>query len=122
MEDLTVERVAAIHARVAEEECTDVRVLSEATIHQMVFHANLIPVCVQRAAFVFWSLCAFPAFRGGNTGTALAVSQEVLAAGGLRITGDPAGMMAWADAIHAFVAEPEEIEQWLRENTGTLSS
>ena len=79
MEDLTVEQVMAIHNRVMVQEKGDCRVLSEANLHQMVFHANLIPDCVPRAAFIFYSLCAYPAFREGNSGTALAVTEQVLA-------------------------------------------
>ena len=82
----------------------------------MVFQANLIPLCVPRAAFVFYSLCAYPAFREGNTGTALAVTERVLFSGGYRITGKKAGIMALAEGVLAFTTEPEEIEQWLCDN------
>ena len=69
------------------------RIISEANLHQMVFRANLIPECVPRAAFIFYSLCAFPAFREGNFRTALAVTERVLETGGYRITGDKAGII-----------------------------
>ena len=116
MEDLTVELVVVIHNRIMAEEKGDSRVLSEANLHQMVFRANLIPECVPRAAFIFYSLCAYPAFREGNSGTALAVTEQVLASGGYRITGKKAGIMALAEGILAFTTEPEEIEQWLCNN------
>jgi len=116
MEDLTVELVEAIHNKVMEEEQGDCRVLSEANLHQMVFRANLIPMCVPRAAFVFYSLCAYPAFQEGNSGTALAVTEQVLSSEGYRITGERAGIMALAQGIFAFTTEPEEIEQWLCDN------
>jgi len=113
MQDLTVEQVKAIHNRVMVEEKGDCRVLSEANLHQMVFHANLIPDCVPRAAFIFYSLCAYPAFREGNSAAALAATEQVLATGGYRITGEMAGIMVLAEGILAFTTEPEEIEQWL---------
>ena len=116
MEDLTVELVEAIHNKVMEEEQGDCRVLSEANLHQMVFRANLIPICVPRAAFVFYSLCAYPAFREGNSGTALAVTAQLLLSGGYRITGEKAGIMSLAEGILAFTTEPKEIEQWLCDN------
>jgi prophage maintenance system killer protein len=116
MEDLTVEQVEAIHNRVMEEERGDCRILSEANLHQLVFRANLIPECVPRAAFIFYFLCTYPAFREGNTGTALTVTEQVLASGGYQITGEKAGIMALAEGILAFTTEPEEIEQWICDN------
>jgi prophage maintenance system killer protein len=116
MEDLTVAKVVAIHNRIIMREKGDCRVLSEANLHQLVFRANLIPECVPRAAFVFYSLCAYPAFREGNTGTALMVTEQVLASGGYRITGETAGIMALAEGIIAFTTEPKEIEQWIYGN------
>jgi prophage maintenance system killer protein len=116
MEDLTVGQVEAIHHRIMMAKKGDCRVLSEANLHQLVFRANLIPECVPRAAFTFYSLCAYPAFREGNTGTALAVMEQALASGGYRLTGDKAGILALAEGIRAFTTEPEEIEQWLGNN------
>ena len=116
MEDLTVKQVEAIHDRIVMEERGDCRVLSEANLHQMVFQANLIPECIPRAAFIFYSLCAYPAFLEGNPGTALAVTEKVLESGGYRITGDTMGILALAEGIIAFTTEPEEIEQWIHDN------
>jgi prophage maintenance system killer protein len=116
MEDITYDLVVAIHTRIMAEEKGDCRVLSEANLHQLVFRANLTPDSVSRAAFIFYSLCAYPAFREGNAGTAFAVTELVLASGGKRITGDKAGIMALAEGIPAFTTEPEEIELWLRNN------
>jgi prophage maintenance system killer protein len=116
MENLTVGQVEAIHTGIMAEETGDCRILSEANLHQLVFHANLIPECVPRAAFIFYYLCAYPAFREGNIRTALAVTEHALASGGYRLTGEKAGIMAFAGGILAFTIEPEEIEQWLGDN------
>jgi prophage maintenance system killer protein len=115
-EDLTVSQIVAIHDEILADSGGDCRVLSEANLHQLVFRANLIPECVPRAAFVFYSLCAYPAFREGISGTALAVTEQVLSTGGYRIPEKKAGLMALAEGILAFTTEPEEIEQWLRDN------
>jgi prophage maintenance system killer protein len=116
MEDLTVEQVEAIHNRIIEEGKGDSRIISEANLHQMVFQANLIREVVPRGAFIFYSLCAFPAFRQGNFRTALAVTTQVLETEGYRITGDEAGIITLAEGICEFTTEPEEIEQWLCNN------
>jgi hypothetical protein len=116
MEDLTVGEVETIHHRIMMEKKGDCRILSEANLYQLIFRANLIQECVPRAAFAFYSLCAFPAFREGNSETALVVTEQVLASGGYRLTGEKAGIMVLAGGILAFTTEPEEIEQWLGNN------
>jgi prophage maintenance system killer protein len=116
MEDLRVEQVEAVHRRIIEERKGDSRIISEANLHQMVFSANLIREFVPRGAFIFYSLCAYPAFRQGNFRTALALTERVLKAEGYRITGDMAGIIALAEGIRGFTTEPEEIEQWLCNN------
>ena len=114
MEDLTVEQVEEFHNRIVG--AGDTRVISEANLHQMVFRANLIPEVVPRGAFIFYSLCAYPAFRQGNFRTALAMTERVLENEGYRITGDKAEIIALAEGIRGFTTEPEEIEQWLCNN------
>jgi prophage maintenance system killer protein len=116
MEDLSAEEIVDIHHRIMMEGKGDCRIISEANLHQMVFGANLLQDCIPRAAFIFYSLCAYPAFREGNTETALAVTQQVLVSGGYRITGEISGILALADGIIGFTTEPEEIEQWISDH------
>jgi len=116
MEDLTVGMVIAIHDRIIADRAADPRILSEASLFQLVFQANLVPEVVPRAALIFYSLCAFPAFREGNRETALAAAQEVLASCGYIMPGELSEIMALADGIHAYTAEPEEVEAWFATN------
>jgi hypothetical protein len=116
MEDLTVGQVETIHHRIVMDKKGDCRILSEANLYQLVFRANLIPECVPRAGFIFYSLCAYPVFREGNLETALAVMEQVIAYGGYRLKGEKAGIMVLAEGILAFTTESEEIEQWLCNN------
>ena len=117
MEDLTVVQVEAIHSRIIAEGKGDSRIISEANLLQMVFHANLIPEVISRAAFIFYSLCAFPAFCEGNFRTAMAITEQVLASEGYHISGEKVPLIAFAEGIREFTTEPEEIEQWLCSNT-----
>jgi prophage maintenance system killer protein len=116
MEDLTVGLVVAIHERIVAEGGFDPRILSEACLYQLVFQANLVPEIVPRAALVFYSLCAFPAFRDGNRETALAVAQEILASCGRGISGELSGVMVLADGIESYSTEPEDVEAWFCAN------
>jgi hypothetical protein len=86
-EDLSVEGIIMTHDRIMADKGGDCRILSEANLLPLFFRANLIPDLAPRAAFIFYSLCVFPAFREENTGTALAVTEQVLASGGYQITG-----------------------------------
>jgi|WetSurMetagenome_2_1015567.scaffolds.fasta_scaffold1016743_2 hypothetical protein len=116
MEDLTVGQVIAIHDRIVADQVADPRILSEGSLFQLVFQANLIPEVVPKAAFIFYYLCAFPAFRDGNRETALAAAQDALASCGGVIPGDLSGLMALADGIHAYTTEPEDVEAWFALN------
>jgi prophage maintenance system killer protein len=119
MEDLTVEQVEAVHRRLMEEAEGDIRIVSEANLFQMVFRANMTEDVVLRASLVFWSLCAFPAFREGNEKTALTLAEQVLADNGYCIRGDRSALLVLAQRIREFSAESEEIDQWLIDNTRT---
>jgi hypothetical protein len=116
MEDLSVEGIIMTHDRIMADKVGDCRILSEANLLQLVFRANLIPELAPRAAFIFYSLCAFPAFREENTGTALAVTEQVLTSGGYQITGEKSRILPLAEGILAFTTEPEDIELWLSNN------
>jgi hypothetical protein len=116
MEDLSVEGIILTHDRIVAEKGGDRRILSEANLLQLVFRANLIPEPASRAAFIFYSLCAFPAFREENTGTALAVTEQILVSGGYRITGEKSRILPLAEGILAFTTEPEDVELWLYNN------
>jgi hypothetical protein len=116
MEDLSVEGIIMTHDRIVADKGGDCRILSEANLLQLVFRANLIPELVPRAAFIFYSLCAFPAFREENIGTALAVTEQVLTSGGYQIAGEKLRIMPLAEGILVFTIEPEDMELWLSNN------
>lgn len=113
MDELTVAGIESVHMKGMQEDGRDDRVISEANLHQVVFNANLITDCVTRAAFVFWYLCAFPAFREGNSRTALAVADQVLATGGFQMNGSDEEITGLADSIVAGDMEHEDVEDWL---------
>lgn len=91
----------------------DDRLLSEASLHQMVFSANRIEECCSRAGFAFFSLVAYPAFREGNDHTARLIAEMILNQNGFTIGDDNAGLDALAKGIELFTVEPADIEEWL---------
>ena len=116
MKDLTVELVLAIHDRAMARETGDTRLLSEAGIHQMVFRANLIPELFPRAAFILYSLIAYPVFREGNNRTAFDVTRQVLTSEGYQLQPENSSIKALMGGILSFTVEPEDIEEWLFQN------
>jgi len=77
MVDLTVDEIIAIHSHLIAEKGGDSRVLSEAGLHQTVFQVNLPGDIFHKAAFVFFSFCAYPPFREGNVQTALCIVRKI---------------------------------------------
>nr|WP_319376747.1 Fic family protein [uncultured Methanoregula sp.] len=118
MDDLTVEEILALHAGIMARDGGDDRVLSEANLHQAVFHVNLQPDPFARAATIVYLLCAFKAFREGNKRTAQAVAGRILADAGYKIKPDDSRCIALMQGVIDFIVETDEIEAYFHEVTG----
>ncbi len=117
MQDLALETILALHAGIMAECGGDDRLLSEGNLHQLVFRANLMDDLHGRAAFVFWSLCAFPAFREGNRRTARRLAETILASGGDQIDLPCEELRRLAQGIETFTVETGDVEQFLRSHS-----
>ncbi|MEN6610050.1 MAG: Fic family protein [Methanoregulaceae archaeon] len=116
MDDLTVERVLAVHERILAVDGGDARLLSEPNLHQLVFRANLVPDVFRRAALVLFTLTAYPAFREGNKRTAAVLAAGILGQEQHRLEPGDARLWELLAGVTAFTTEPEDIEAWLRAN------
>ena len=114
MDMLTVEQVIAFHKQVMKTVGGDDRLLSEANLHQIVFSVNRIESVLKRAALAFFSLCAYPAFRDGNSCTARLVAEMILFNNGYKPEDNDADMTALVQGILSFTIEQEDVEEWLR--------
>ncbi|MDP3396685.1 MAG: type II toxin-antitoxin system death-on-curing family toxin [Methanoregula sp.] len=114
MDMLTVEQVIAFHKKVMETDGGDDRLLSEASLHQMVFSVNRIESVYKQAAHAFFSLVAYPAFRDGNSRTAHLVSEMILFKNGYTLQDNDSDMTALVRGILSFTVEQEDVEEWLR--------
>jgi hypothetical protein len=118
MQDLSVDRIIATHGRIIARDGGDGRLLSEGNLHQLTFRANLIPSEVPRAAFAFYSLIAYPAFREGNEKTAQELAAGILIDGGYSIDPtDEEALVRLGKDILGFTAELEDAEAWYRSHT-----
>lgn len=113
MQDLTVDRIIAVHAGITARTGGDARIISEAGLHQLVFSANIREDPRMRSAFVIYSLVAYPVFREANVEVAHALALEILDHGGYAIgPADRDGLAGLARSIAAFETELTDIEAW----------
>ncbi|MCK9579575.1 MAG: hypothetical protein M0Q92_03880 [Methanoregula sp.] len=113
MQDLTVDRIIAVHAEVIARDGGDSRIISEANLHELVFRVNLLTDPIPRAALTLFSLVAYPAFREGNERIAQELAARILEEGRYVISIENSGELSrLAEGITAFTVEPEDIEAW----------
>jgi hypothetical protein len=122
MQDLAVDQIITLHTAIIARDGGDGRLLSEGNLHQFIFRANLIPDPVQRAAFAFFALIAYPAFREGNEDVARELAARILAGVGYRWDPDTREDLALlAEGILTFTVELEDTEAWFRTHAGNQS-
>jgi prophage maintenance system killer protein len=113
MQDLLIEQIIALHGVIIARDGGDGRLLSEGNLHQMVFRANLMPDTLQRAAFVFFFLIAYPAFREGNKRAARELAARILTEGGYSISpAEEMQLKQMIESILSFTTELQDIEVW----------
>ncbi|MEN6443224.1 MAG: Fic family protein [Methanoregula sp.] len=114
MDDLTVEKIIAVHDAITAKDGGDARLLSEPNLHQFVFSVNLIPDTCRRAALALFFLCAYPAFRDGNKRTAHALASMILGNEGYCLAPDDERVAGLFAGVASYTVEPADIEAWLR--------
>jgi death-on-curing family protein len=113
MDELTAESIIALHTGIIERDGGDARLLSEASLHQMVFQANLMDTAFRRAACALYWLCSYPVFREGNRRTALLATGIVLASEGYEADLEGRDMIQLTEGIGSFAIGMDDVEDWL---------
>jgi len=114
MDELTAESLIALHRSIMDQDGGDARLLSEASLHQMVFQANLMDTAFRRAACVLYWLCSYPVFREGNLQTALLATGIVLASEGYETDFEGKAILQLTEGIGSFAIGMDDVEDWLR--------
>ncbi|PKL69222.1 MAG: hypothetical protein CVV30_06505 [Methanomicrobiales archaeon HGW-Methanomicrobiales-1] len=117
MNDITLEQVIAFHKQVIMSDGGDARLFSEANLHQMIFLANRTQGICPRAALAFFSLCAYPVFREGNSRTAWLVAEMIFSGNGYILEAGDDEMAELVQGIASFTAEQADVEAWLRSHS-----
>ena len=113
MQDLTLETIIAVHNRVLATDGGDDRIICEGLLNEVVFQANLREDRIQRAATVFWSLCAYPAFREGNKRTGYCLAEAILSTDDSPVSLPCDEIRTLVQGINSFTVEIEDVEQFL---------
>ncbi|MGB7788397.1 Fic family protein [Methanoregula sp.] len=114
MDDLTIDDIIGIHSRLIAQVGGDARVLSEAGLHQIVFHVNLSADVFHKAAFVLFSFSAYPPFREGNVQTALCIIKKILDAEDYRIEFGDKELADLVKGVESFSLDIEDLEDQIR--------
>jgi prophage maintenance system killer protein len=113
MEEFTVSTIIGMHNRILAHDGGDDRILCEGILNEVVFQVNLQDNPVSQAATVFWSLCAYPAFREGNRRTAYRLAEAILSTDDSPVSLACEEMRSLVQGITAYTVEIEDVKRVL---------
>ena len=113
MDEFTVSTIIWIHDAILAQDGGDDCIICEGILNEVVFQANLRKDRIQQAATVFWSLCAYPAFREGNKRTAYRLAEAILSSDDHPVSLPCEEMQALVRGITAYTVEIEDVERVL---------
>jgi len=122
MSDLTVEKIIEIHDEVIHKFDGAHGILSESTLHYMVFRANKTRDIFKRAAIVLHAIGSQHPFVDGNKRTALVVAENVLGHRGYYIAADEDAIVEFMLAVASYKCEPADIIKWLKDHVKEMES
>ncbi len=116
MREITVETIMEMHNSILARDGGDDCIICEGILNEVVFQANLRKDRIQQAATVFWSLCAYPAFREGNKRTAYRLAEAILSSDNSPVSLPCEEMRALVQGITAYTVEIEDVERVLEQH------
>jgi death-on-curing protein len=119
---LTVEKIIEIHDEIILKFDGAHGVLSESTLHFMVFRVNKIEDIFRNAATVLHAIGSQHPFVDGNKRTALVVAENVLGQRGYYIAADEENIVEFMLAVASYKLEPDTIEQWLKDHVKEMEN
>lgn len=119
MQEITAATIIAMHDAILREDGGDDRIICEGILQEVVFQANLQEDRISRTATVFWSLCAYPAFREGNKRTAYRLAESILSMDKTPVSLPCEEIRTLTLGINAFTVEIEDVERVLRHHAET---
>ena len=122
MSGLTVEKIIEIHDEIIIRYDGAKGILSESTLHYMVFRVSRMKGIFRRAATILHAIGSQHPFVDGNKRTALVVAENVLGQQGYYIAADEDIIVEFMLAVASYTYEPDEIESWLKEHVKKMEN
>ena len=122
MSDLTAEKIIGIHDEIIRQFDGAQGILSESTLHFMIFRVNKFEDIFRRAAVVLHVIGSQHPFVDGNKRTALVVAENVLGKQGLYIAADEDTIVEFMLDVESYRLEPDAIEQWLKDHAKMMDN
>jgi len=122
MSDLTVEKIIEIHDEILRKYDGAQGILSEATLHFMIFRATRIKDLVGKAAAILHAIGSQHPFVDGNKRTALVAAENVLGQEGYYIAADEDTIVEFLLAVASYKYEPADIARWLENHVKKIEN
>jgi death-on-curing protein len=122
MSDLTVEKIIEMHDEIIRQFEGAQGILSESTLHFMIFRVNKLSDVFRRAAIVLHAIGSQHPFVDGNKRTALVVAENVLGQQGFFIAADEDAIVGFMLDVASYRLEPDAIEQWLKDHAKMMEN
>ena len=116
MSGLTVEKIIEIHDEVILKFDGARGILSESTLHYLVFRVNRFENIFKQAATVLYAIGSQHPFVDGNKRTALVVAENILGQKGFYIAAEEDTIVEFMLSVASYERQPYAIEQWLKDH------
>lgn len=116
------EKIIEIHDEIIRQFDGAQGILSESTLHFMIFRVNKFEDIFRRAAIVLHAIGSQHPFVDGNKRTALVVAENVLGKRGYYIAADEDTIVEFMLDVASYRLEPDAIEHWLKDHAKMMDN
>ena len=116
MTGLTVEKIIEIHDEIIRQYEGAQGILSESTLHFMIFRSNRSRDIFRKSAIALHAIGSQHPFVDGNKRTALVVAENILGRKGYYIAADEDTIVEFMLAVASYEYETGQVQQWLEEH------
>ena len=116
MTGLTVEKIIEIHDEIIRQYEGAQGILSESTLHFMIFRSNRSRDIFRKSAIALHAIGSQHPFVDGNKRTALVGAENILGREGYYIAADEDTIVEFMLAVASYEYETGQVQQWLEEH------
>jgi death-on-curing protein len=116
MDEISVEKIIEIHDEVIANYDGAGGILTESTLHFLVYRINRERDLFRRAAIAMHAIGSQHPFIDGNKRTALIVAENILGRDGYYLALEEDRIVGFILGVASYRYQPDAIERWMREN------